>query len=60
MALKIATCRSKVPSILSPTKSEIVVGEKLEFSKIYFYNGEHWLKLKDGKSVPSVFFNLEG
>jgi len=59
MAFKIATCRSKVPSILSPTKQEIRVGEKMEFSKIYFYNGEHWLKLKDGKTVPSVFFNLE-
>jgi hypothetical protein len=59
MKTKIATCKSRVPSILSPTKQEIGVGEKMEFLKIYFHNGEHWLKLKDGKTVPSVFFNLE-
>ena len=53
---KIATCRTQVPSCLSPTKESIEVGQELAYTKIFFDNGEHHLKLIDGKTVPSVFF----
>ena len=53
---KTATCISRVPAILSPTRQEITIGAQVEYSKIIFRNGEHHLKLASGGQVPAVFF----
>lgn len=55
--MKIAICLRTVPACLSPTKQPIEVGQKLEYTKIFFDNGEPHLKLPNGDRVPSVFFN---
>jgi hypothetical protein len=55
--MKTATCVRTVPAILSPTNKPIEVGEKIEYTKIFFDNGEHHFKLANGNRVPSVFFN---
>ena len=55
--MKIAICLRTVPACLSPTNQQIEVGEKLEYTKIFFDNGEHHLKLPNGDRVPSVFFD---
>lgn len=54
--LKTTTCKLSVPACLSPTNQEIKVGEKIDYIREFFYNGEHWLRLPNGESVPSVFF----
>ena len=53
---KVAVCKRAVPACLSPTKQPIGVGQKVEYTKIFFDNGEHHLKLANGDRVPSVFF----
>lgn len=55
--MKTATCVREVPAILSPTNKPIGVGERLEYTKIFFDNGEHHLKLANGDRVPSIFFD---
>jgi len=55
--MKTAICVRPVPACLSPTNQSIGVGERLEYTKIYFDNGEHHLKLPNGSSVPSIFFD---
>jgi hypothetical protein len=57
--LKTAICVTSVPAILSPTGSDIAVGDKVTYTKIIFRNGEHHLVLTDAKQVPSIFFNTE-
>ena len=54
--MKTAICVRPVPAVLSPTKQAIGIGEKLEYVKIFFDNGEHHLQLTNGDRVPSVFF----
>lgn len=55
---KIATCTHEVPSCLNPANKVIKVGEKIEFLKTKFRNGEGHLVLVSGKTVPDVFFDF--
>lgn len=54
---KFAVCESRVPAILSPTGKLIEIGDKVEYKRIVFRNGENHLVLDGAKQVPLVFFN---
>ena len=55
--MKQAICVSKVPAILSPYKKDIEVGQKIQYKKEIFRNGEHHYVLADGNQIPSIFFD---
>lgn len=55
---KVATCWRAVPASVSPSDAVIEVGTKLAYTRIFFYNGEHYLALKIGGRVPAIFFDI--
>jgi len=57
MPRKEAVCISCVPACFSPTAAPIESGQKLEYTKIIFRNGEHHLVTPNKKQVPAAFFD---
>lgn len=56
--LKQCKCTTAVPAALSHTGRPIEKGSVVEYTRVIFRNGEHYLQLPSGKFQIAVFFNV--